>query len=329
MAGISVPAAVGYLHFLWWWALDFAQDGDLSNYTDEDIADAMCWDEGSPDMLTKALCEAGFLDKGNDGYHIHDWYGYAGKLIERREADRERKRNAQTFRRKSDGKPQEATGNITDSIRNRTLTVPNPTVPNQSISPVTPDGVASPSGGNCGQDLAKTDKSTRSSPPKRADKAEIDAILADCSLPPIVMDEAVNWLKYKAERREGYKPTGLRNLLSQIANKLGEFTAEQVIFAIAESMACNYQGIVWDKASKYRPPSGVPTGLSNQSPPDWFVNDTPVSKDQFDFEVEHVKRTGAAARGWHTDERHFYCERLGEPCATSPPNPGQAHTPPS
>ena len=27
---VSVPAALGHLHMLWWWALDYAQDGDLT-----------------------------------------------------------------------------------------------------------------------------------------------------------------------------------------------------------------------------------------------------------------------------------------------------------
>jgi hypothetical protein len=32
--GISVPQAVGHLHLLWWWALDYADDGDLTRYRD-------------------------------------------------------------------------------------------------------------------------------------------------------------------------------------------------------------------------------------------------------------------------------------------------------
>ena len=63
------------------------------------------------------------------------------------------------------------------------------------------------------------------------------------------VNEAISdWLSYKKEKRQSYKPTGLKSLLTQIENKLQELTEQQVIFAITESMACNYQGIIWDKA---------------------------------------------------------------------------------
>jgi len=29
---ISVVTAVGHLHYLWWWALDFAQEGVLTKF---------------------------------------------------------------------------------------------------------------------------------------------------------------------------------------------------------------------------------------------------------------------------------------------------------
>ena len=72
-----------------------------------------------------------------------------------------------------------------------------------------------------------------------------------------------DWLKYKAEKKQKYKDTGLRSLLTQISNKLKEFSDEQVIYAIAESMACNYQGIVWDKAlGAWEKNKGNASGLS-------------------------------------------------------------------
>lgn len=61
--------------------------------------------------------------------------------------------------------------------------------------------------------------------------------------------EAISdWLAYKKERRQGYKPTGLKSLLTKIQNMLSELGEEVVIYAITESMACNYQGIIWEKA---------------------------------------------------------------------------------
>lgn len=91
--GVSIPAAVGHLHFLWWWALDFAHDGVLDKFDSEDIAEAMEWD-GDSEQLLEALIDSGYIDETDHGLVIHDWGEYAGKLLERRAKDRERKRAA-------------------------------------------------------------------------------------------------------------------------------------------------------------------------------------------------------------------------------------------
>jgi len=129
LLSISWPEAVGYLHYLWWWALDFAQDGDLTKYEAGDIADAVLW-QGEPTELVNALGEAGFLDKTEDGcLVIHDWFDYAGRLIEKREANRERMRKARA-KAKDAGSPHVQNTNNARSG----ATVPNSTVPNQPNS---------------------------------------------------------------------------------------------------------------------------------------------------------------------------------------------------
>lgn len=135
--GVSLPAAVGHLHYLWWWALDFAQDGTLDKYDNDDIAEAMEWN-GDGDELMEALQEAGFIDRTEyGGLMIHDWGIYAGKLIERRAKDRDRKRKAaeavgvpETFRRSSDGIDAEGEKNLKENFVTQP-TVPNPT--NQTV----------------------------------------------------------------------------------------------------------------------------------------------------------------------------------------------------
>lgn len=89
---------VGYLHCLWWWGLDYAQDGDLSKYPVEVIAEA-AEIPGDSARAVEALWQAGFLDKNDDGtYRIHDWDDYAGALVRkrntRRRANRERQADA-------------------------------------------------------------------------------------------------------------------------------------------------------------------------------------------------------------------------------------------
>lgn len=76
---------------LWWWALDYAQKGQIiPPYDANDIADAVEWD-GDPETVVNAFLDAGFLDQTDHTIIIHDWMEYAGRLIEKRENDRIRK----------------------------------------------------------------------------------------------------------------------------------------------------------------------------------------------------------------------------------------------
>lgn len=83
-------ASVGILHCLWWWALDYAQDGDLSKFSDHQVAKACGW-TGDATLLLQSLIEAGFVDK--KPRRIHDWDEYAGRLLEQRERERTRVKN--------------------------------------------------------------------------------------------------------------------------------------------------------------------------------------------------------------------------------------------
>lgn len=151
LLGVSLPAAVGHLHYFWWWALDFAQDGTLEKYDGYDLADAMQWD-GDPDHLVEALISAGYIDDTDDGLMIHDWGEYAGKLLERRAKDRARKRAAaeaagvpQNFRRSSDRNDEESEETPSASFVTNQPTVPNqPNTTNSTnrTEPTTPTGDA-------------------------------------------------------------------------------------------------------------------------------------------------------------------------------------------
>jgi hypothetical protein len=95
LMSISLPAAIGHLHYLWWWSLDYAQDGDLSRYTPGDIAEASYW-EGDSDELLNALIEAGFVDRNEGLICIHDWDVYGGKLLQQKVSSRERMKKWRT-----------------------------------------------------------------------------------------------------------------------------------------------------------------------------------------------------------------------------------------
>lgn len=84
---IERPLAIGLLHNLWWWAMDYARDGDLTDFADAEIADAAEW-RGDPGLFINGLAQAGgeasegFLEYTADGRRVlHDWVDYAGRLI--------------------------------------------------------------------------------------------------------------------------------------------------------------------------------------------------------------------------------------------------------
>lgn len=91
---ITRAAAIGHLHMLWWWCMDYAQDGDLSRYRPAQVASAADW-KGKPGPFVEALILAGWLDQTDDGgLHVHDWMEYGGKLLNAREKNAARMRSA-------------------------------------------------------------------------------------------------------------------------------------------------------------------------------------------------------------------------------------------
>ena len=98
---------------------------------------------------------------------------------------------------------------------------------------------------------------------KEKEKKEKDTPLtplaaeADFSgLSPELAAKAKDWLQYKRERREPYKPTGLKSLLTTVRNQARHYGDEAVISLIDQCMAANYRGIIWDKLERGRPFGG-------------------------------------------------------------------------
>lgn len=91
LLNIDRRCAVGLLHDLFSWGLYAAgKGGELPGLADTDIAQALDYGPKKAGAVVSALVEAGYLDKGPDGYAIHDWYDYAGKLYDSREKNREK-----------------------------------------------------------------------------------------------------------------------------------------------------------------------------------------------------------------------------------------------
>ena len=108
---------------------------------------------------------------------------------------------------------------------------------------------------------SKEGKSAAAKPP------EPDRLIAECGF-SLDLEEAVkDWMTYKAEKRQAYKETGFKNLLSQIkgnAERYGDWAVAQLI---RECMASNWQGIIFDRLQKEK--NNNRSGTGNGNGVDW------------------------------------------------------------
>lgn len=59
-----------------------------------------------------------------------------------------------------------------------------------------------------------------------------------------------DWLAYKKEKRQAYKPKGLQSLVAQIEKQVAVYGESAVAALIVECMSNGWQGIIWDKLEK-------------------------------------------------------------------------------
>jgi len=71
--GISKAQVIGHLHLLWWWCADYAKDGVLEKFSEEQVADAAEW-SGDPSDFIEHMANAGFIDRVP--LRVHDWGSY-------------------------------------------------------------------------------------------------------------------------------------------------------------------------------------------------------------------------------------------------------------
>ncbi len=118
---------VGRLVMLWSWALDNAPDGVIARGDLDIVADVMCW-ASDPDVLCRMLVEAGFLEDHGETMAIHDWYDYAGRLVEKRRANADRMRAARAQQSQEARAPHvQRTFDARAGARQENSTVPNRT----------------------------------------------------------------------------------------------------------------------------------------------------------------------------------------------------------
>lgn len=86
---------------------------------------------------------------------------------------------------------------------------------------------------------------------KGKEKAPAEAVAApdfsETTFSDTMVEKVEAWLRYKKERREGYKPTGLAALISEIQNNVNRYGEQPVMDLIGSCMASGYRGITFDR----------------------------------------------------------------------------------
>lgn len=107
-------------------------------------------------------------------------------------------------------------------------------------------------------DVSYNESSHESSPDPKPEKPDPKDKFCGHTFSEPMQAALTDWLTYKSERREGYKPTGLKSFMTQAAHMAEKYEEADIISTIQESMANNWKGICWDKlAGKEKPPKPV------------------------------------------------------------------------
>jgi len=252
---------VGHLHILWWWVMDFAPDGDLSEFSNAEIAAAAEWSD-DPETFVVALQQTGWLD----GMHVHDWGEYTERLMAKRESNRERQKR---FRDRHSEPKQPVTRYVTqdqetvtrdESVSNAPTsepvtvsngaTVPNRTVPYQRESesnvtthnaPPAPSSEPSPSpeipGGDPVRDVLRQDK-----------------------------EFCASWMLWKQHLADLGKPMVSRGQETAVLLECGRNGVRRSCDVIAYSIAKGAKNLIWDAPKTKRKPSDPP---AEDDPPEW------------------------------------------------------------
>ena len=105
-------------------------------------------------------------------------------------------------------------------------------------------------------------KKARASPqeektePRTQDQAADTISSAALSEP--VQEKLREWMVYKSEKKQSYKPQGLKALLSRAEKAEEAHGAAAVVGLIEDAMSSGYQGIIWEKLERASPGNSRP-----------------------------------------------------------------------
>lgn len=117
---------LGHLHALWHVAMEQAEDGDLSSWSDEFIAESAGFQGDAPQFVS-LLQMHGWLD----GKILHDWLDYAGRFLRGKYSTREKTKLVEIWAKY--GKVYGNADHQPTSCRPPADKLPTPTLPNHTI----------------------------------------------------------------------------------------------------------------------------------------------------------------------------------------------------
>ena len=91
-----------------------------------------------------------------------------------------------------------------------------------------------------------------------------ESLISESGLSESLSAKLLQWITYKRERRENYKPAGLRSLITVVKKHEDEWGTEAVIALIDLCMASNYKGIIWDRVQRTEKPTPQRTQMMTQ-----------------------------------------------------------------
>lgn len=112
----------------------------------------------------------------------------------------------------------------------------------------------------------KTKKSQDKEKDKEEDKDNISPLPPLQGVSKQLQDAFADWLAYKRERREQYKPMGLKALETQVLNNAKTYGEQAVADLIRECMANGWRGIIWDRLRERKGGGQRDNGFQTSNP---------------------------------------------------------------
>lgn len=98
-----------------------------------------------------------------------------------------------------------------------------------------------------------------------APKPSIKSLVDETDFSEELKSAIRDWASYKTEKRQSYKETGFRKLLTEISNRVEIHGEKAVIEVIDLSMSNNWQGIIWDRIKEVEKATNSDSGYGDLS----------------------------------------------------------------